>query len=371
MAHPLQTATDRKTAPDGASSEVPQPTRLSRRALLQTAGATASLSLLAGSALAQPAASAPAAPAVIQPSTKITIIWNPSSLCLVVVGLAQQRGIFEKHGLEVDTLNVGSDTNAILEAVALGKADATSNNILRFIKPLEAGFDVKLTAGVHAGCSYLIASRAAGITSIADLRGKRIGMADLASPNKFLYASVLKKAGIDPDNDITWRQFPADVFSLAVDKGEIDAFVDNHPNAYFVVKRSQGKLFELASNGTGELGMRTCCVLAIRGSLIRENRPAAAGLTRAFVEAALLVDGDNSLAVTAARHFAPHKASDEEIGEMIASYPYDAQRGCPTGEEFRQQVLSYARDLKEVGVLKPGTDPVRFTNRVFVDLLKA
>jgi len=349
-----------------------QPGGLGRRGLLRGAGLVVPLALAAPGALAQPAAPGLATPALTRSLTRVTFIWTPTSPCLVVVGLGQRQGIFAKHGLEVETINVGGDTSAILEAIALGKADATSNNILRFIKPLEAGFDVKLTAGVHAGCSYLIASRAAGIATIADMRGKRIGLADLGNPNRFLYASVLKKAGIDPETDVTWRQFPADVFPIAVAKGEIDAFVDNHPNVYFAIKRSNGNLFELAANGSGELGQRTCCVLALRGALVRDNRPVAAALTRAMVEAALLVDSDLDLAVETERFFAPTSvAGPKEIRDMLGSYPYDAHRGCPTGEEFRQQVLSFARDLKDVGILKPGTDPVRFTNRITVDVLSA
>jgi NitT/TauT family transport system substrate-binding protein len=285
-----------------------------------------------------------------------------------VIGLAQRQGIFEKHGLDVETLNVGSDTSAILEAIALGKADATSNFLLRFLKPLEAGFDVKLTAGVHGGCSILIGSRAAGIQTIQDLRGKRIGMTDLSSPMKLLYEIHLKKNGVPPET-IEWRQFPSDVFTIAVDKGEIEAFADGHPNAYFALKRSKGKLFQLASNGTGELGQYTCCVLAISGKLIRSNRPAAAALTRAMVEASVSVDRNNHLAVDAAQHYSPRQVKPEEIGEMIASYPYDEQRGCPTGEEFRRHVLYFARGLKETGILKPTTDPVRLTDRITLDVL--
>jgi NitT/TauT family transport system substrate-binding protein len=343
-------------------------TQLNRRGLIRSAGLAAPLLLAGRGAFAQ----TPAAPAVTGSLTKLKFLWTPGSSCLVVVGLAQQQGLFAKYGLDVETLNVGSDTNAILEAVALGKADATSNNILRFIKPLEAGFDVKLTAGVHAGCSYLIGSHNAGVSTIADLRGKRIGLADLGNPNRFLYSSVMKKAGVDPETEVTWRQYPADLFPVAIQKGEIDAFVDNHPNVYFALKRSKGDLFELAANGRGELGQRTCCVLAVRGALIRDNRPAAAALTRAMVEASLLVDSDLDLAVTTARKFAPSTvATREDVRNMLASYPYDAHRGCPTGEEFRQQVLSFARDLKDVGILKPGTDPLRFTNKTTVDVLAA
>ncbi|CAH2601937.1 ABC-type nitrate/sulfonate/bicarbonate transport systems, periplasmic components [Rhodovastum atsumiense] len=308
------------------------------------------------------------APAILQGRNKLTIIWTPSSLCNVVIGLAQRQGIYEKHGLDVTTLNVGSDTSAILEALALGKADATSNFLLRFLKPLEAGFDVKLTAGVHGGCSILIGSRDAGIEKLQDLAGKRIGMSDLSSPMKLLYEIHLRKNGVPPDS-ITWRQFPADVFPLAVQKKEIEAFADGHPTAYYAIKRSNGRLFELASNGTGELGQYTCCVLAVSGKLLRENRPAAVALTRAMVEASKMVDRNNSLAVDAAQHYSPRQVKPEEIGEMIASYPYDEVRGCPTGEAFRKHVLYFAQGLKETGILKPSTDVVKFTNRITLDIL--
>jgi NitT/TauT family transport system substrate-binding protein len=309
-----------------------------------------------------------AAPALVKARHKLTLLWNPSSLCLVVVGLAQRQGIFEKYGLEVETLNVGSDTAPILEALALGKGDATSNFILRFLKPLEAGFDVKLTAGTHGGCSILIASRAAGIETLQDLRGKRIGMTDLTSPMKLLYEIHLKRNGVPPET-IEWRQFPSDVLSIAVDKGEIEAFADGHPNAYYAIKRSKGKLYELSANGTGELGQHACCALAISGRLLRDNRPASVALTRAMVEASIAVDRDNKLAVEAAQHYSPRQAKLEEIGEMIASYPYEEQRGCPTGVAFRRHVLYYAQGLKETGILKPSTDPVRFTDRITLDVL--
>ncbi len=176
---------------------LPSLSALHRRGLLR-GGAVVSLGLLTGQASA---AGDLAAPALVTSRPKLTIIWNPASLCLVVIGLAQRQGIFEKHGLDVETLNVGSDTSAILEALALGKADATSNFLLRFLKPLEAGFDVKLTAGTHAGCSILIASRDAGIETLQDLRGKRIGMSDLSSPMKLLYEIHLNKNGVPPELD--------------------------------------------------------------------------------------------------------------------------------------------------------------------------
>ena len=64
-----------------------------------------------------------------------------------------------------------------------------------------------------------------GIKTPQDLRGKRIGMTDLTSPMKLLYEWHLMKNGV-PADSYTWHQYPADVLTIAVDKGEIDAFAD-------------------------------------------------------------------------------------------------------------------------------------------------
>ncbi|WP_163078793.1 ABC transporter substrate-binding protein, partial [Acinetobacter baumannii] len=72
-----------------------------------------------------------------------------------------------RHGLDVEFVNFGGSTEALLEAIATGKADAGIGMALRWLKPLEQGFDVKGTAGLHGGCLRLLGSRAAGITEVA------------------------------------------------------------------------------------------------------------------------------------------------------------------------------------------------------------
>jgi NitT/TauT family transport system substrate-binding protein len=356
------------TVADASAEPLPPATALRRRNLLRgaaTAGVIGQLGLLTAGARA---AGELAAPAIVTARKKVTLIWGPSALCLVPIAVAKTQGIFEKHGLDVETLNVGYDTTTQVEAIALGKADATSTFLMRLFKPLEAGFDVKLTAGLHGGCSNLVASHTAGIKTLQDLRGKNIGMTDLTSPMKVLYEWHLMKNGVPPDS-YTWRQYPADLFSLAVDKGEIDAFADGDPNAYFAIKRSKGKLFMLTSNGTGELGKYTCCVVAIGGKLLRDDRPAAAALTAALIEAARFTDKHLDLAADASLAYSPKQVKREEVSEMLAGYPYDEHRGSPTGEEFRQHMLYFARALKETNVLKPSTDPIRLTNRIVDDVL--
>ena len=46
-------------------------------------------------------------------------------------------------------------------------------------KPLEQGFDVKLTAGIHGGCMRVLATRSSGIVDLQGLKGRTIGVSDM------------------------------------------------------------------------------------------------------------------------------------------------------------------------------------------------
>ena len=209
---------------------------LSRRGALQAVGSVAALIPVGAMAPLRPLPdSAPfgdvpicrvadTQAAAVGPAKKLKLTWNANAICTVGVPVADQRGIFARHGLEVELVNFGGSTDQLLEAISTGKADAGIGMALRWLKPLEQGFDVKITSAIHGGCMRLFAKKDSGITSIADLRGKQVGCSDMAAPDKNFLSIVAAKQGLDPEADITWRQFPADLLGVALQKGEIQAF---------------------------------------------------------------------------------------------------------------------------------------------------
>src|SRR5205807_616209 len=230
---------------------------------------------------------AAAAEGLSGPPRALTLAWNATSVCTVAAPVAKERGVFAKHNLDVDFINFGGSTEQLLEAIATGKADAGIGMALRWLKPLEQGFDVRITAGVHGGCIRLLCPKAAGITSLESLRGKTIAISDQASPAKNFCSIVFAKNGIDPVKEIDWRQYPADLLALAVEKGEAHALTDNDPRTYLWLR--DGKFNEVLSNLSGEFADRVCCVLAIRGSLIRGEPATARALTQSVLEAGEMV----------------------------------------------------------------------------------
>lgn len=234
---------------------------------------------------------------------------------------------------------------------------------LRWLKPLEQGFDVKITAAIHGGCMRLLASKGSGITTLEGLKGKRVGATDMGAPDKNFFSIRLARAGIDPVHDIEWRIFPGDMLGVALQKGEIDAFALGDPLGWVI--RERDGLVEVTNNLEGEYAHRACCVLGVRGSLVRENRPAAAAVTDALLEAQGWVHADPDAAAAIFAPYAP-AAKPGQLAAMLRSHTHQHH---PVGDALRLELAAYIDELKTVSVIKPSTDPSKLSQKVHADVL--
>jgi NitT/TauT family transport system substrate-binding protein len=290
----------------------------------------------------------PASAAATGAPRKLTLAWNATAICTSPVEVARRSGILAKHGLEVELVNFGSSTEALLEAIATRKADAGVGMALRWLKPLEMGFDVKITAGTHGGCMRLAGPASAGLTeNVESIRGKTIAVSDMAGADKNFFSMLLKRRGIDPDRDVTWRVFPPHVFGLALERGEAHAL-------------------EVATNLSGEWANRACCIIGVSGALVKNEPQVAASLTRALIEAQHVAAHDIGLAVDAFMDYAPGRVNRDDLVAMLKSHTHGHS---PAGTDIRQEIALYAEELKSVGVMRANTDPQRFAARVTADVL--
>jgi NitT/TauT family transport system substrate-binding protein len=158
---------------------------LSRRAFLGASAVGLGAAAIGGSdgfvrkAFAQSTSSSPRV---------IKLAWGQTAVCQSPISVALKKGLFEKYGLTVEPVNFSGPTDQLLQAIATGKADGGIGMALRWLKPLEQGFDVSLTVGTHGGCMRLLAAPDSGINSIADLKGKKVAVSDQASPIRNFFA---------------------------------------------------------------------------------------------------------------------------------------------------------------------------------------
>ncbi len=351
---------------------------LSRRRLLGAAAtavplAVAAPRVFASSRLALPnsltgappicLASATVPVTVVADKKPLKLTWNANAICTVGVPVAKTKGYFTKRNLDVELINFGGSTDQLLEAIATGKADAGVGMALRWLKPLEQGFDVRITTGIHGGCMRLLTKSGTGVTTLADLKGKAIGVSDLAAPDKNFFAIRLAKLGLDPLTDVEWKVFPADLLPVALQKGEIQAFTLGDPLGWVI--RDRDGLTEVATNLDGEYAHRACCVLGVRGSLIRDDRPAAAALTEAILEAQEFVFANPDEAAAIFAPYAP-SANVAQLAAMLKSHTHGRH---PVGADLKQEIALYTDELKAISVIKPGTSSDKFSAKVYADVL--
>ena len=293
----------------------------------------------------------------------VKLCWNINAVCHSGIAVAEQLGIFARHNLKVERINFSGATDQLLELIASGKADGGVGMALGWLKPLEQGFDVKLTTALHGGCTRLLTNEKSGITSVAGLKGKTVGTFSMASPDRNFVSIAAAKIGLDPLRDIEWRVYPADLLSVALQKGEIQAFSSGDPIAWVV--RDRDHLVEVTNNLAGDFANRSCCVMGIRAGLVRDDRPVAAALTSAILEAQQWVaeNPDRAAEVFAANN---KGASAEQVAAMLRSHTHQHH---PAGGDLKQEIAVYAQELKQAAVFRQTTDPAQFADRVCVDVL--
>jgi NitT/TauT family transport system substrate-binding protein len=332
---------------------------ISRRAILKTVGA-------AGVAVSAAAlGSRVFSPAVAGPAPKIRLAWTEVAACHSPLGFGVAKGIYGKHNLDVELFYQGASGQTLIQALATGKADAGAGLIGDWLKPLEQGFDVKLFVGSHGGCQRLLASKASGVKTLADVKGKTIATYGIGAPPQVAFQVTLAKAGIDPENDVTWKAVPFDLVGETVNRGDADLAAHLDPWAWSIEKKFG--FTKIADTQTGVYEGHTCCVLGANGPFLQANKDALRRLAEANIEVHdYTANHPDEVAQWYFDNLKPPGLSVADLTEILGKLLYHDH---PIGQALIDQIRITSEDLKLVKVLEPTTDPKEFAERVTVNLL--
>ncbi len=329
----------------------------SRRTLLKTAGvagAAASIGILGSRTTRY---------AIAGNLTPIKLEWTEVAACHSPVGFGLAKGIYEKHGLDVELFYQGASGQTLIQALATRKAEAGPGLLYDWLKPIEQGFDVKLFAGSHGGCQRLLVKKDSGIKDLAGLKGKTIGTFDVMSPSRVAFSVALAKAGVDPERDVTWKVFPFDLVAEGVARGEADAVAHMDPCAFSYEK--QHGFLKIYDTQSGSFQDRVCCVLGVNGDYYESNKDAIRRVAAANLE----------IHQYTAKH--PDEVAKwyfdtlkpglplEDLTEVLSSFTYHNHW---FGKDLVKEVQIGYEDLKLTGVADAGTDPEEISKRITVDI---
>ena len=159
--------------------------------------------------------------------------------------VALDKGYFRELGLDIEPIKCG-DSSEALNALLANKVDliAPISFSAFFSIEAEAPGQIKifLPGGETEGniVSYLLIRKDSTISSIEELRGKKIGT--YTGVTQLLYLKLfLKKVGIDPEKDVQIIQVGPNLQAQALDAEQFDALFTVEPYATIAITKGIAK----------------------------------------------------------------------------------------------------------------------------------
>jgi NitT/TauT family transport system substrate-binding protein len=204
--------------------------------------------------------------------------------------LTQQLGYFSQEGLDVTLIDEASGQSSE-DSVLAGQVDAGSGSYNHTIELQAAGKQMEsvVQLGVTPGEAEIVSAKEAGqIHSIADLKGKNLGVTELGSGTQTLTTILLHKAGISPDQVHFVPVGAGDTFIAALKQGKIDAGMTTEPTISQILASGTGKvLADLRTPSTTQAalgGPYPFICLFMRNDYVNSHKDVVQKLVNAYVK---------------------------------------------------------------------------------------
>ena len=261
-----------------------------------------------------------ALPALAQPQPEIEFLYSPFA-DYAPFFVAKEMGFFDEFGANV-TLSPKGNTAETIQMLASGNIQAGGATWgAGLFNALERGATVaiiatmaRMPATVPSPSPFMVSQKAwdEGIKSVADLKGKRVGIPGPGGFGMFSVAKALEKGGLTIE-DVEAVYLPPPATAAAFANGALEAGWSIEPFAGQLEKQGLGRrLVEDHTFGT-ELGL-----IAFNQDFVTANEDAVVRFMAGFLKAARLLDNGGW--------------SDDKILAIVSKYTGtepDALRGIP------------------------------------------
>jgi NitT/TauT family transport system substrate-binding protein len=237
-------------------------------------------------------APAMAFPAWAQDKTKLEFLYSPFA-DYAPFFVAKELGYFDDFGLDV-TLSPKSGTAETIQMLASGNVvSGAATWGAGLFNSINAGATVTIVATlakmpntVPSPSPFMVSEQAwqAGIRSVKDLKGKRVGIPGPGGFGMYSVAKALEKGGLTVE-DVEAVYLPPPATAAAFANGGLEAGWSIEPFALQLEKQGLGRrLVEDHTFGT-ELGF-----IAFNNEFVKEHEDAVVRFLAAFLKAARMLD---------------------------------------------------------------------------------
>ena len=250
------------------------------------------------------------------------------------VWVAEQKGLFRKHGIDAEVIVTGQGGTAGISALLANDIQmVNSAGDVLVAAALRGGDTVMVASVVNKGLQRLVTKP--DIKTPADLKGKRIGVTRIGAVSHSVLLMILQRWKMTV-NDIQVLQLGSSPNMLAsLDKGGVEGAVLTIPSMFVAEDRGYRVLLDMADTDIYYLHT----MVATTRQYIKNNRDKVSRFLRGYVEGIAFVKQNKkeSLEIVKKKlRIGPEQEGNLErsLDLLIAKYyenvPYPSMRGVET-----------------------------------------
>jgi ABC-type nitrate/sulfonate/bicarbonate transport system substrate-binding protein len=284
----------------------------------------------------------------------------------MIVFVAQDKGFFAKHGLNAKVV-VRNNGAALTKSLRAGEIDFAPAAFTNLPVALEKGIKLRGVVGYLGGHFSsptsdnnvgIVARPGTGIKSIADLKGKTVGVAFGTTGDLYLQ-ELLKRAGMTK-NDIKRINVRPPSHVSTLESGGVEAVVAWEPNVTRALDKVKGS--NLVVRGGGYVCF--CAGMHGQPDKVYGDRKRTQAFVDAMAEAAhFLRDPKNADEVAQIGSRFVRGMNADLVKRTIRHVVYDARIGGGTAEAFKVSVKQLIAQKK----MKRPYDPAKYLDTSFID----
>jgi NitT/TauT family transport system substrate-binding protein len=237
---------------------------------------------------------------------KIRIAYSAISGVQLPLWVAQDKGLFKRHGLDTDLLYIGGGS-VVVQAMLGGEVQFTRASAPGIVQAALRGADLVMIANTVNTLVYSVMTRP-DVKIPEDLRGKKFGVTRLGGGTDFVVALLSKMWGFQRGKDFTVFQTGGMPQLLtAVKTGIVDAGIISPPSNLQGLKLGLKEIVDVSDLGIVFVNSP----LSTTRSFIKSHREIVLGALRAYCEAIQQARSDKEAAIKILARNA--KVEDSEI----------------------------------------------------------
>jgi NitT/TauT family transport system substrate-binding protein len=143
-------------------------------------------------------------PIEAQTLEKIRLGNSGTGINVYLLDFGRRLGLFRKHGIDMEPVYVSSGS-LLNQALLAGSFDMIVSQGSEAMLAKLRGADIRINAVIANRFNHVYLA-APGLTSVKQLKGKKVAVSRFGSGSHFQTNLVLKEGGLDPEKDVTVLQ---------------------------------------------------------------------------------------------------------------------------------------------------------------------